>query len=304
MKISNNLFFGSIDNLNSQSFFQILIIRLIFCYDPLLKENNLTNLTLIGLGLHDEKGISLQGLEKAKRATYVFAEFYTNYMPAIKISNLEKLIGKQVKILSRKEVEDHAQENILVHAKKYPCAFLTPGDPNIATTHIDLRLRAEKEGIRTFIIHSASISSAIAGATGLQNYKFGRTVTIPFKSTSISEIPYENIFENKSRGLHTLALLDINSESHLFMSIPEGLTIIIEMEERLRKRCTTKNTLAIGVARLGSPDASVKAGTIENLQRFNWGDPPHCIVFPGKLHFMEIEALKILCKADPELFEI
>ena len=120
----------------------------------------MTNLTLIGLGLHDEKGISLQGLEKAKRATYVFAEFYTNYMPAIKISNIEKLIGKQVKILSRKEVEDHAQEKILVHAKKYPCAFLTPGDPNIATTHIDLRLRAEKEGIRTSIIHSASISSA------------------------------------------------------------------------------------------------------------------------------------------------
>ena len=264
----------------------------------------MTNLTLIGLGLHDEKGISLQGLEEAKKATYVFAEFYTNYMPDIKISNLEKLIGKQVKILSRKEVEDHAQEKILIHAKKYPCVFLTPGDPNVATTHIDLRLRAEKEGIKTSIIHSASISSAIAGATGLQNYKFGRTVTIPFKSTSISEIPYENIFENKSRGLHTLALLDINSESHLFMSIPEGLNIIIEMEERLGKRCTTKNTLTIGIARLGSPDTIVKAGAIESLQKFNWGGPPHCIVFPGKLHFMEIEALKILCKADPELFEI
>src|SRR4030043_1170117 len=171
MKISNNLFFGLIDNLKSKSFFQILIIRLIFCSDPLLMDNNLTNLTLIGLGLHDENGISLQGQEEAKKATYVFAEFYTSYMPAIKISNLEKLLGKQIKILSRKEVEEYTQENILVHAKKYPCVFLTPGDPNIATTHIDLRLRAENEGIRTSIIHSASISSAIAGATGLQNYK-------------------------------------------------------------------------------------------------------------------------------------
>src|SRR4030042_862912 len=116
MKISNNLFFGLIDNLTSKRVF--------------------------------------------------------------KISNLEKLLGKQIKILSRKEVEEYTQENILVHAKKYPCVFLTPGDPNIATTHIDLRLRAENEGIRTSIIHSASISSAIAGATGLQNYKFGRTVTI------------------------------------------------------------------------------------------------------------------------------
>jgi diphthine synthase len=256
----------------STKFFKTLIIRFIFYFDPFLKDNNLTNLTLIGLGLHDEKGISLQGLEEAKRATHVFAEFYTSYMPAIKISNLENIIGKKVKILSRKEVEEDAQEKILVHAKKHPCVFLTPGDPNIATTHIDLRLRAEKSGIRTSIIHSASISSAIAGATGLQNYKFGRTVTIPFKSTSISEIPYENIFENKSRGLHTLALLDINSENHLYMSISEGLTLLIEMEEKGRKRCTTKDTLAIGVARVGSPDANVKADTIENLQRFNWGD--------------------------------
>ena len=303
MKISNNLFFGLIDNLNSNNFFQILIIRLFFYSDPLLKDNNLTNLTLIGLGLHDERSISLEGLEEAKKAKYVFAEFYTSYMPAIKIPNLEKMIGKQVKILSRKDVEDHAQQKILVHAKKHPCVLLTPGDPNIATTHIDLILRAENEGIKTSIIHSASISSAISGATGLQNYKFGRTITIPFKSTSISEIPYENIFENKSRGLHTLALLDINSESQLYMLIPEGLTRLIEIEEKQRKECTTKNTLAIGVARLGSPDAKVKADTIENLQRFNWGGPPHCIVFPGKLHFMEIEALRILCKANQELFE-
>ncbi|WP_455368467.1 diphthine synthase [[Eubacterium] cellulosolvens] len=303
MKISNNLFFGPIDNLNSNNFFQILIIRLIFHSDPLLKDNNLTNLTFIGLGLHDERSISLQGLEEAKKATYVFAEFYTSYMPAIKISNLERLIGKQVKILSRKEVEENAQEKILVYAKKCPCVFLTPGDPNIATTHVDLRLRAENEGIRTSIIHSASIYSAISGATGLQNYKFGRTITIPFKSTSISEIPYENIYENKSRGLHTLALLDINSESHLYMSITEGLARLIEIEEKRRKKCATKNMLAIGAARLGSPDAIVKADTIENLQRYNWGGPPHCIVFPGKLHFMEIEALKILCKANQELFE-
>ena len=87
------------------------------------------------------------------------------------------------------------------------------------------------------------------------------------------------------------------------MSIPEGLTRLIEIEEKKKKGCATKNTLAIGVARLGSPDAIVKADTIENLQRFNWGGPPHCIVFPGKLHFMEIEALKILCNANQEVFE-
>ena len=49
----------------------------------------------------------------------------------------------------------------------------------IATTHVDLRLRAHKAGVRTSIVHAASVGSAAAGVAGLQSYKFGRTVTIP-----------------------------------------------------------------------------------------------------------------------------
>ena len=49
----------------------------------------------IGLGLNDEKGLTLEGLEEARRADRVFAEFYTNPMPALDMKRLEKLIGKK-----------------------------------------------------------------------------------------------------------------------------------------------------------------------------------------------------------------
>ena len=48
----------------------------------------------------------------------------------------------------------------------------------IATTHLDLRLRAIDMGIETRIVHAPSISSAVAGLSGLQNYKFGKSITV------------------------------------------------------------------------------------------------------------------------------
>ena len=50
----------------------------------------------------------------------------------------------------------------------------------IATTHVDLCINAKKKGIKTRVIHAASVVSAVRGISGLQNYKFGKAVTIPF----------------------------------------------------------------------------------------------------------------------------
>jgi diphthine synthase len=248
-------------------------------------------------------GMPLEGLEEARRARHVFAEFYTNCMPGLDRPNLERMIGKSVDVLTRKEVEEMAETRIFIYAKREPCVFLTPGDPSVATTHIDLRLRAERNGIKTSVIHAASIQSAIAGATGLQSYKFGRTVTVPFRSVSSSEAPYANICENRLRGLHTLALLDIEAENEKYMTIPEGLSELIRVEERVRRGCLKPDTLAVGAARLGSPQAMVKADTVKRLMGTDWGGPPHCLVFPGRLHFMEVEALEIICGARRELLE-
>src|SRR6266699_1732863 len=98
------------------------------------------SLAFIGLGLNDEKGITLEGLEEARRADSVYGEFYTNIMPNLDLKRLEKVIGKRVEVLSRSQLEDEGGRRLLKAASEERVAFLVPGDPLIATTHISSTL--------------------------------------------------------------------------------------------------------------------------------------------------------------------
>ena len=100
-------------------------------------------LIFIGLGLHDEKDISLKGLAELENCDKVFAEFYTSNLAGFDKKGFEKRIGKNIEILSRDESE--RGEKILKNALQKKVCFLTCGDPMIATTHVDLRLRAKKK---------------------------------------------------------------------------------------------------------------------------------------------------------------
>ena len=66
----------------------------------------MNELVFVGLGLYDEKDISLRGLEELEDADTVFAEFYTSLMPGLSIRKLEEMIGKQVNVVSRRVLED------------------------------------------------------------------------------------------------------------------------------------------------------------------------------------------------------
>jgi len=259
----------------------------------------LGELVFIGLGLFDEKDVSLRGVEEAEDADFVFAEFYTSLLAGLSLRRLERIIGKNITVLNRRALEDEDGKLILEKAERGKVAFLVPGDPLIATTHIDLRIRAEKRGIKTRIVHGASIASAVMGLSGLQNYKFGRSVTIPFpKNGLFSETPYEVICENKARNLHTLCFLDMDAERSRYMKIREALGILVSLEEKIRKNVLTLESLAVGISRAGSKDGTVKAGSVRDLMAFNFGAPPHILVIPSKrLHFMEAEALCVLAGA-------
>src|SRR3974377_2227130 len=126
-------------------------------------------LIFIGLGLWDEKDISLKGLEAIKKSDVVYAEFYTSRLMGTTLDKMEALYGKPIKVLEREDVEQHPKDTILKDALDKDVVCLTGGDAMVATTHVDLRLRAIKMGIRTTVINGASISSAVCGATGLQN---------------------------------------------------------------------------------------------------------------------------------------
>jgi len=258
----------------------------------------LGELVFVGLGLHSEKDLSLQGLEEAKTAETVFAELYTSLMPELNLAKLEKLVEKRIFLISRRDLEDNCGKKILRVAKDGKTVLLVPGDPLIATTHVDLRIRAEREGIKTRVIHGASIVSAVMGLSGLQNYKYGRSVTIPFSNQGVVvETPYNVIRENKERGLHTLCFLDIRAEEKRYMTVKEGLQALLRVEKKKRKQVVTSDTLAVGIARAGSKQPIVKANSVNKLLKHDFGAPPHTLVFPSRLHFMEAEALLTLAQA-------
>jgi diphthine synthase len=265
----------------------------------------LGELVFVGLGLHSEESMTLQGVEEAKTADTVFAEFYTSLMPELDLSKLDKLTEKKVTVVSRRDLEDDCGKKVLKAAAKGKALLLVPGDPLIATTHIDLCIRAKKQGVKTRVVHGASVISAVMGLSGLHNYKFGRSVTVPFTDGDvIADTAYNVIEENKKRGLHTLCFLDLKAEEKRYMTVNEGLQALLKVEQQKRKGVVTSNTIAVGIAQAGSNSPVVKADTVEALLKSDFGPPTHTIVFLGKLHFMEAEALIVLADAPDDIKEL
>lgn len=262
-----------------------------------MEKNSKGRLVFVGLGLYDETDISLKGLDELRQCDEVFAEFYTTKLGRFDIKSFETSIGKKIKILSRQDTEKG--DIVIDTASTKRVAFVTGGDPMIATTHVDLRLRAIQQGIPTRIIHSSSIATAVPGLLGLQNYKFGRTTTLAFSEKNyFPTSPYIVINNNREMGLHTLVLLDIQAEKNNYMTANEGFDLLLKMEEKLRKDLFTDDTLACVVARAGAPNQITAANTLACLRKMDFGPPLHTIVIPGSLHFMEIEALS-LCASLP-----
>lgn len=252
-------------------------------------------LAFVGLGLHDDRGITLAGLEEMRSADVVFAEVYTATLKAGSLERLGQAAGKEVRVLSRAQVEDGSI--ILEAAKERRVAFLVVGDPMTATTHVELRLRAIEQGIETAIIFGASVLTAVPGQLGLQHYKFGKTTSLPFPQEGyMPTSPYEVIAENRSMGMHTMVLLDIRAESGLFMTANQAFQILLDMEKKMGKGLMTENTLVCVVARAGSPDCMARAGRLGDMIKLDFGGPMHTIVIPGNLHFMEEDALKAVAK--------
>jgi diphthine synthase len=245
-------------------------------------------LILAGLGLFDEKDLTIREIEEAKKANKVFIELYTSKWHG-SLQKLEEMIGKKIEILTRKDLEENS-DKVLRQAKTQDIIIFVPGDPMIATTHTSLIQQARKLGIKTKIVHNASIISAI-GETGLHIYKFGPSVTIPFPEKTKGKLPesvYDVIKMNRARGLHTLCLLDVTDEK--VMEPKEAIEILLNLENA-RKENVIKEDLGIVIfSKAGSEEAKIVFDSIKNLRGKNF-DVPAVLIIPGILHFTEREFL-------------
>ena len=239
-------------------------------------------LYLIGIGLADDTDITLKGLEAVKRCSRAYLERYTSILQC-DMAALEKRYGKPVIALGRKQVEQ--DQPFLAEAKEEDVALLIVGDVFSATTHISILQEARAQGIPVVVIGNASVVSAV-GITGLEVYKFGKVTSIPFSNEDISA-PVDVLKMNLGNGLHTLFLLDLDPPKDTFLTIKEAISYLLKKG----KSVFSEKTLCIGCARLGSQDFAVKAGTAADLLKHDFGKPPYCLIVPGKLHFVEEEAM-------------
>ncbi len=257
----------------------------------------------IGLGLYDERDITLKGLEIAKKCDVVFAEFYTSLLAGTTIEKIEELIGKPIRRLNREDVELNFENTVLSEAKNKDVAFLTAGDPMVATTHSDLRIRAKKAGIGSYVIHAPSIYSAIA-ITGLHIYKFGKSATVAYPERNwFPTSHYDVIRENRERGLHTMLFLDIKADQNRYMTANEAMEILLQVEEMKGQNVFTPDTLVVVLARAGSLNPTLRAGYVGDMIKEDFGKQPHVMVVPGKLHIVEAEYLVEFAGAPEEILE-
>ncbi|CAM9504860.1 unnamed protein product [Laminaria digitata] len=262
-------------------------------------------LYVIGLGLGDEKDITVRGLEAVRRSTKVVLEHYTSILGVDK-EKLEAFYGKEITLADRNVVESEA-DSIYSTAREEDVSFLVVGDPLCATTHTDLIIRARELGIKVEVIHNASVMGAVASC-GLQLYNFGQTVSIPLWEDNWEPNSFhEKIRVNKTNGMHTLCLLDIKVKepdfekmargkiSYLpprYMTVGTALEQLLEVEARKGEGVYGPDSLCVGLVRLGQPTQQIVAGSMSELLDVDFGAPLHSLVICGTTHPLEDELLK------------
>ncbi|GAA5859618.1 hypothetical protein JCM8547_006165 [Rhodosporidiobolus lusitaniae] len=282
-------------------------------------------LYLVGLGLSDEKDVTIRGLESIKGSERVYLEAYTSILGVGK-ERLEAFYEKEIIVADRDMVETES-DAILKDADKVDVAFLVVGDPFGATTHADLLLRADALSIPYTVIHNASVMNAV-GALGLALYNYGQTVSIPFFTDNWRPDSWlERVRENARLGLHTLCLLDIKvkeqSEENLargrkifepprYMSVPCAISQLLSLLPSSASSSSEETpssaaipsadaldpttTLAISCSRVGSPSQKFVSGTLAELSELDeeaFGGPLHSFVIVGRtFHALERDFAK------------
>ncbi len=260
-------------------------------------------LHMIGLGLSDEKDISVKGMEAVQASDKVYLEMYTAIL-MISNERLSEFFGKEITVADRDFVESGCAQ-MIEEAKTQTVSFLVVGDPFCATTHTDLYLRCVESGVNVNVIHNASIVNAM-GCCGLQVYRFGEIVSIPFftqtwRPTSF----YQKIKQNAATGLHTLALLDIKVKEPTMESLARGKPVFMPPRYMETKRaaeqllesaqtedpeapCFTAETKCFGLARVATKTQFIVSGTLQDFaQNIEMGPPMHSLAICGELHEIE-----------------
>ncbi len=255
-------------------------------------------LRFIGLGINPHKSLSLHVLEILKKCDAIYLDKFTGFVSDDDLKGLRSLAELhdfKINILPAERwfVEDG--RDILEQARTSDLALLTYGDPFIATTMIELYVRAVKNSIQIDVIHAASGITSLIGEAGLHLYKFGRIVTIMSEPLSTLSV-YNTIFENLLGRNHTLILTEYNNDHGkvFFLSPNLAFNALLQAEKDFKFKVFFNDTFAVVASRIGMPDQKIASGRVRSLNGLHFGLGPHSIIITGALHFTEVEALMTL----------
>src|SRR5207245_5077883 len=158
-------------------------------------------LTFVGLGL-GARGISLEGVVAIREADSCYLEYYTTPHEPTLLKELESETGRVMTVVDREFVEDGRE--ILKEARDSKVVLAVPGDPMIATTHNELRVRAIGQMTETAVVHAATITYSAASASGLHYYKFGRLMTITRETLDSMQQADHTLQNTRLQRLHPL----------------------------------------------------------------------------------------------------
>ncbi len=293
--------------------------RLTLAEDSVLENG----LYLIGTGVGSALNMGIGGQRIAAACEHRFLEGYTSLLDTDENIRLETIVGTY-SVIRRPAVE--VPDNLLGLAKTSSVALMVIGDPLQATTHVDLLLRCRDEQIHAEVHHAVSVVDLVCAGIGLQSYKFGRQVTIPFPySGHVPTSPLELIADNFELGLHTLVLLDLDPtgkgvDEPLPMSPRQAIEAIHKMVEQLDddppphlleeeeytpqmqlRKAGLSNLIGDGIgevmgvmcSNMGRREQEVNLGTLNELRELDI-DGIHSLVILGPLSGLEEEALKRL----------
>ncbi|MDD4354153.1 MAG: diphthine synthase, partial [Candidatus Nanoarchaeia archaeon] len=116
---------------------------------------------------------------------------------------------------------------------------------------------------------------------------------IPYAEKNYNPTSFFDIIENNyNNNAHTIVFLDIKKDLEKYMSINEGLNILLKISLD-RNSFLTKETEIIGVSKLGYDDQVIKFGKINDLLDFDFKGRPQILIIP-KLSEIEKEYVKFL----------
>ncbi len=252
-------------------------------------------LWLIGIGPGDLDHITERARRVARGCSKRYLEGYTAILPPTEEKRLESVVGPWEKLM-RDGVE--SPKSMLDEARSGAVALLVVGDPMQATTHIDLEERCAEEGIGFHVIPGLTATALAVSLSGLQSYRFGRQVTIPFSDGDyLPTSPFEMICRNKEAGMHTLALLDLDPtgmglEQPRPMTPSEAVDHLVRMNEKVEEFDElVEEWGGLLLSDLGTEEERVISGSLGNLSQMKGGHI-HALIIAAEFSGLEAEAFE------------